>query len=150
MRANPTLSPRHARRNLPALEKPNDDYYLTKTILRSYGYGLSRKRPIFPAHTEDRPSAPKWARLGVSLLCRRLVVPRGRERQVRASSFLDFPWLIRARANRHAHQLERNPTQRHQVLRRMERRDQRECREADFLERIFPSLRHQTPCRRQL
>jgi hypothetical protein len=47
MKANPTLSPRHARRNLTALEKPNDDYYLTKTILRSFGYELSRKPRIF-------------------------------------------------------------------------------------------------------
>jgi hypothetical protein len=35
------------RRNLTALEKQNDDYYLTKTILRSYGYGLHRKPLIF-------------------------------------------------------------------------------------------------------
>jgi hypothetical protein len=68
MRENPTLSPRRARHNLPALEKPNDDYYLTKTILRSYGYGLHRKPGNFQARHENRPSAPKWARLGVFLV----------------------------------------------------------------------------------
>jgi len=51
---------------------------------------------------------------------------------------------------RHADFLERNPSQRHQILRRMERREKRERRETDILERILSSLRHQTPRRGQL
>jgi hypothetical protein len=74
------------RRNLSTLEKPNDDYYLTKTILRSYGYGLHRKPLIFQARQRTDRARPN----GRGLACffdRRLAVPRCRARRVRASSF---------------------------------------------------------------
>jgi hypothetical protein len=49
----PVTKPRQMERRSPDRpgfgfgEKQNDDYYLTKTNLRSYGYGLSRKPLIF-------------------------------------------------------------------------------------------------------
>src|ERR1035441_9387465 len=100
MKANPTLSPRHARRNLTALEKPNDDYYLTKTIFAELRLRAVPKTTNFQARQTTDRARPNGRGLARSF-DRRFVVPRDRTRQVRASSFLDFPWLIRARANRH-------------------------------------------------
>ena len=66
------LSCARVRRNLATFIEQNDDYFLTKTILRSYGYGLPLKRLIFQARTElDRARA----QLGAAwrcFLCRHL------------------------------------------------------------------------------
>jgi hypothetical protein len=48
-------------RTLPALEKQKNDYYLTKTILRSYGYGLTRKPRIFKPVKEPTERAQMGA-----------------------------------------------------------------------------------------
>jgi len=67
------------RRTLAALEKQNDDYYLTKTILRSFGCGLHRKPRIFQPFQKPTERAP----IGRGLAClleRRFAVPRCRAR----------------------------------------------------------------------
>jgi hypothetical protein len=49
------LTLKNFRRTLVALEKNDQNTYLTKTILRSYGYGLPRKPRIFqPCQVTDR------------------------------------------------------------------------------------------------
>ena len=63
--------------NLSTLEKQNDDYYLTKTILRSYGYGLSRKPLIFKPVKRPTERAQMGAAWRVSCN-RRFAVPRTR------------------------------------------------------------------------
>ena len=90
-------------RFLPLLcrvRETKDDYRLTlftKIILRSFGYGLVRKPRIFQAHTQPTEHAPTWARLGV-LACKALRGASDQGALGRASSFLDFPWLIRSQA----------------------------------------------------
>jgi hypothetical protein len=66
-------------------EKPNDDYYLTKQFCVATATGCSENRE-FSKPAQNRPSAPKWARLGV-LLCKAL---RGASDQGATSSRLFF------------------------------------------------------------
>jgi hypothetical protein len=53
MRANPTLSPHHARRNLAPLEKQNDDYYLTKQFCVATATGCPENLEIFSSPSNE-------------------------------------------------------------------------------------------------
>ena len=63
---------------------------LREANLYGHGYGLHRKPRIFQARQRTDRARPNGRGLA-RLLDRRFAVPRGRTRQVRASSFLDFP-----------------------------------------------------------